>query len=138
MIDLLQRAEALKSLIDSGASDPARRSLEEALVSCCERLVEPGEVSKAIELVRAWDDRFPRSVRIAVVLARALTITENWDSCLALVHQIFRDEREQLTLNPREGYLLRIYEATCFRAVNRVEESVANLIVLRNELLAQP
>ena len=86
MIDVLERARALRSLLESTTLIEADASLVEATIVCCERLIETGNATHAVDLIDAWirdKQDLQDSPRLGTILARALLATERYERCAA-------------------------------------------------------
>jgi len=62
MIDVLQRASAMKRLIATADAADLRSTVAQAMLTCCSELLNAGEVDAAIELLSYADN--PRSPKI--------------------------------------------------------------------------
>src|SRR2546422_4120690 len=119
MNDVIARATALKELLESGAHAEATQPVAEAIVGCCEQLIDAGEPALALSLIGsssilsqgAGDDY---RLRLAVLRARALQVSRKNEESLTLVRSLLAEERSLLEARPKEAYKLRICEATNF------------------------
>src|SRR5437867_2280536 len=124
MNDAPVRAAALKGLIESGASGAAPQPMAEAVVACCNELLDSEEPTAALELANATAAVLSGAtsdwpLRLQIARARALQAQRANDESLQLIRSLYVEERELLSKMPDELYQLRICEATNLWQLNR-------------------
>jgi tetratricopeptide (TPR) repeat protein len=143
MNDVFSRAEALKLLIDKGTYGSSSQPIAEALVTCCSDLVEAGEPGRAISLLEASRGLPPSAdatwaLRLQIIHARALTVSGQFIESLNLLRRLAADFQDLLSFQSSESILIRISVATNLWSLNRADEAVERLLVVRSELLKLP
>jgi transcriptional regulator with AAA-type ATPase domain len=143
MTDALSRAAALTQILESSSGNLSKQHMAEALISCCEDLIDCGEASVALELLRCssnLEEGFNNewAVRIESVRARALSRKGDFVESIKCIRALFSSQAELLATIPHEAHRLRICEAGCLWRLQRADEAVERLIRIRSELLNQP
>jgi len=142
MNDALERAAALRQVVQRSQPEAPPQGLTGALLRCCEDLIDAGEPAVSLELltlsqrIRSLDEE--AELRLESLRALALCATGNFVESLARVRQILSSRRALLSTVPSESYRLRITEASNLWHLNRPSEAIDGLLSLRSELLTLP
>lgn len=143
MNDVLTRAAALENLVGRETPDSPADALAEAVITCCNDLIEAGEPRMAVSLAGNSARLVPRTnrswaLRLGIVQARALRMAGDYEDALTLVQSISREMAVDISPRSDEEYELRICEAGTLWQLNRVNDAVVRLDGIRRELLTKP
>ena len=142
MNSVLDRAVALRRLLESEEPIHSRQAMAEAVVSCANELIAAGESGVALDLLanasRIAKDA-PRDWELRLGITKAVALATSWRdneslSLLALLREEFADLLRSSRL---ERHQFRICEATALWHVNRASEAAEILGATRTELLTE-